>query len=178
MTKSKNSALWLARTGVLLALLIVLQALTKPAGQLVTGSCVNAVLAVAALAVGWSSGLSIALISPFAAFVLNIGPQYFPVVPLIALGNTAYVLLLSLLSRKQGYWRAGLGLLAASGGKFLTLYLLVVQVLCRLAPLKEAQIQTFSVMFSYPQLLTALIGGVIALLLFPLLQKITQRRNG
>ena len=40
---------WIVRTGVLLALLITLQALTKPLGQLVTGSCVNALLAVAAL---------------------------------------------------------------------------------------------------------------------------------
>ena len=37
-------------TGVLLALLIVLQAATRSAGQYVTGTCVNAVLALAVLA--------------------------------------------------------------------------------------------------------------------------------
>ena len=36
-------------TGVLLALLIVLQAATRSAGQYVTGTCVNAVLALAVL---------------------------------------------------------------------------------------------------------------------------------
>ena len=45
--KNRNIRL-LVRTAVLLALLVVLQAATKAAGQLVTGSCVNAVLAVAA----------------------------------------------------------------------------------------------------------------------------------
>ena len=40
---------WITETAVMLALLVTLQALTKPAGQLVTGSCVNAVLAVSVL---------------------------------------------------------------------------------------------------------------------------------
>ena len=40
---------WITETAIMLALLVTLQALTKPMGQLVTGSCVNAVLAIAAL---------------------------------------------------------------------------------------------------------------------------------
>ena len=43
---------WIAETAVMLALLVTLQALTKPMGQLVTGSFVNTVLAVAALVGG------------------------------------------------------------------------------------------------------------------------------
>jgi hypothetical protein len=53
----KKKTLWLTETAVMLALLITLQALTKPLGQLVTGSCVNAVLAVAVLLIGMSSGI-------------------------------------------------------------------------------------------------------------------------
>ena len=63
----KKKILWITETAVLLALLITLQWLTKPLGQLVTGSCVNAVLAVAALLCGWSSGLTVALVSPVCA---------------------------------------------------------------------------------------------------------------
>ena len=37
---------WITETAIMLALLVTLQALTKPLGQLVTGSCVNAILAV------------------------------------------------------------------------------------------------------------------------------------
>ena len=43
---------WITETAVMLALLVTLQALTKPLGQLVTGSCVNAVLAVSVLLAG------------------------------------------------------------------------------------------------------------------------------
>ena len=48
-------------TGVLLALLIVLQAATRSAGQYVTGTCVNAVLALAVLAAGLWSGAAVAV---------------------------------------------------------------------------------------------------------------------
>ena len=43
---------WITTTAVLLALLVILQAITKAGGQFLTGSCVNLVLAVAALAGG------------------------------------------------------------------------------------------------------------------------------
>ena len=55
----KKKIRWITRTGVLLALLVTLQYLTKPFGQLVTGSFVNAVLAVSAL----FGGLGVAFIS-------------------------------------------------------------------------------------------------------------------
>jgi len=43
----------------MLALLVTLQALTKPLGQLVTGSFVNAVLAVTVLVAGLSGGITV-----------------------------------------------------------------------------------------------------------------------
>ena len=43
---ASKRVLWLTETAALTALLIILQTVTKPAGQYVTGSCVNAVLAV------------------------------------------------------------------------------------------------------------------------------------
>ena len=58
---------WITETAVLLALLVTLQALTNPMGQLVTGSCVNAVLAIATLVAGLGSGATIAGISPVLA---------------------------------------------------------------------------------------------------------------
>ena len=64
----RKKVLWITETAVMLALLVTLQALTKPMGQLVTGSCVNAVLAISVLLVGMSSGITIALISPVCAY--------------------------------------------------------------------------------------------------------------
>ena len=96
-----KKTLWLTRTAMLIALLLVLQSVTKGAGQYVTGSCVNAVLAVAALVSGIQSAAVVALVSPFAAFLLGIGPQLLPIVPAIALGNLVYVVVLWVILRKH-----------------------------------------------------------------------------
>ena len=62
---------WISKTALMIALLVVLQMFTKPFGQLVTGSCVNAVLAVSVILVGLSCGLTVAFLSPFFAFILG-----------------------------------------------------------------------------------------------------------
>ena len=166
---------WITETAVMLALLVALQAFTKPMGQLVTGSCVNAVLAIAALVGGLGSGLTIALISPVLAFLLGIAPQILTV-PAIMVGNAVYVLLLGrLFGKKPPVWRQALAVAGSAGAKFLTLYLLVVKVLCSILPLKQPQIATFSTMFAWPQLITALIGGAAALLIVPVIRKALHR---
>ena len=172
-----RKALWITETAVMTALLIALQALTKSGGQYVTGSCVNAVLAVTALVAGLGSGAVVAALSPFFAFLLGIGPQLLPVVPAIAAGNIVFVLLLRLIAgeRSKPLWRQGAAWLAAAAGKFVVLYLLVVKLLCSALPLQQPQIDAFSAMFSYPQLVTALTGGALALLLTPVLRKALKR---
>ena len=52
----KKKLLWITETAIMLALLVTLQALTKGFGQLVTGSCVNAILAISVLVGGLGSG--------------------------------------------------------------------------------------------------------------------------
>lgn len=165
-----KKTLWITQTAVLTALLVVLQASTAPAGQLVTGSAVNAVLAIAALFGGIACGLTVAIISPFCAFLLGIGPQIIAIVPAIALGNCVYVVLLALLTKESILSRV-ISWLCASAAKALTLYLVVVQLLCRILPLKPPQIEKFTAMFSVPQLITALIGGAVAMLIVPILKK-------
>ena len=175
-THVKNKARWITETAIMLALLVVLQAVTKSAGQFVTGSCVNAVLAVTTLVAGLPSGLTVALVSPFVAFLFGIGPQLLPIVPAIALGNAVFVLMLSRLAgRNVKIWRQALALAGSAGAKFLTLYLVVVKLLCSILPLKPAQITTFSTMFTWPQLITALIGGAAALLIAPVIRKALHR---
>ena len=174
---ASKRVLYITETAVMTALLIVLLYVTKPAGQYVTGSCVNAVLAVSVLAVGLWSGVTVALLSPFFAFLLGIGPQLFPITPSIAVGNLVFVLLLFLLAggKDLPLWRKGVAWIVAAAAKFAVLYALVVKILCVVLTLKEAQIATFTVMFSYPQLVTALVGGGIALLLTPLLRRALKR---
>ena len=170
----KKKTLWITQTAVMLALLIVLQWLTKPLGQIVTGSCVNAVLAVSVLFGGLWCGVTVAAVSPFCAFLLGIGPQLFAIIPAIALGNAVYVLALHFVYKESLWSRIG-ALLNASLGKFGVLYLVVVELLCRVLPLKQPQIDTFTAMFSAPQLVTALIGGGVAMLILPILKKALRR---
>ena len=175
---TSRRVLYLTETAAMTALLVILQAATKPAGQYVTGTCVNAVLALSVLAAGLWSGAAVALLSPVFAFLLGIGPQLLPIVPSIAAGNLVYVLLLGLLAGGQGAsrLRQAAGWLLAAAAKFAVLYLLVVKLLCAVLPLKEPQAAMLTVMFSYPQLATALAGGAIALLLAPMLRRALKKR--
>ena len=172
-----KKTLWITQTAVLTAMLVLLQSITKAGGQFVTGSCVNAVLAVAVLFSGLWSGVMVAVISPFLAFFLGNGPQLIPIVPAIAVGNVVYVLILHFLCSKKNLpiWKQGIGLVCAATSKFLALYLIVVQILCRVLSLPEKQVATFTTMFSWPQLITALIGGVVALMIVPTLKKAFRR---
>lgn len=180
----RKSLLWITETAVMLALLVALQAATASLNnQFITGACVNLVLAVTAITVGRSSGLTVALISPITAFILGIAPQILTV-PAIMVGNAVYVLILSLLcSGREVKLGDVLGWLAASVSKFLVLYLLVVVIFCGTmaetliagGTLKEPMIAALTAKFSWPQLVTALIGGAAALGICPLLNKALKR---
>lgn len=171
---------WITETAVLLALLVTLQALTKPMGQLVTGSCVNMILAVSALFSGWASGLTVAVISPVLAYLLGIAPQIVTV-PAIMVGNAVYVLLMALLADKTGknILRQGIAWISAAVAKFVALYVIVVKLICGVladgllaaGTLKAPMLNALPATFSFPQLFTALIGGAVALMIAPVLRK-------
>lgn len=176
----KKKMLWITETAIMLALLVTLQMLTKPMGQLVTGSCVNTVLAVSALVGGLGCGLTVALISPVLAFLLNIAPQILTV-PAIMVGNAVFVVLLSLLANKTGknLGKQAIAWLTAAAAKFATLYAIVVWLICGLLSerllasgvMKAPMLKALPATFSWPQLVTALIGGAVALLIVPVLRK-------
>lgn len=171
---------WITQTAIMLALLVTLQALTKGFGQFVTGSCVNAVLAVSVLIGGLSCGVTVALISPIMAFLLGIAPQILTV-PAIMAGNTVYVLALHFLSDPSGkkLVKQVVAWLVAAVVKFATLYAIVVGLICGVlsesllaaGTLKAPMLQALPATFSWPQLVTALIGGAVALAIVPLLRK-------
>lgn len=181
----RKNVLWVTETAVMLALLVTLQAITKPMGQLVTGSCVNAVLAITVLLAGMSSGITVALISPVCAYLFGIAPNFVTVLP-IMLGNVCFVVLLRLIagSSHKPVWRQPVALVAAAVVKFGVLYLLVVKVICGIASgallgkklgdvvvLAPPMLEMLPAMFTWPQLFTALIGGAVALMIVPVLRK-------
>lgn len=168
---------WITTTALMLALLIVLQVLTKSFGQLVTGSCVNAVLAISVLFGGLGCGVTVALLSPVAAFLFGIAPQVLTV-PAIMAGNAVFVVLLHFLQGKS-IARRVLAWLVAATAKFAALYAAVVWLICGVfsqmllqsGALKPPMLTMLPATFSWPQLVTALIGGGVALLLAPILRK-------
>ena len=170
---------WITETAIMLALLVSLQALTKGFGQLVTGSCVNAILAITVLVSGLSSGLTVALISPVLAFLLGIAPQILTV-PAIMVGNSVYVVLLYLIvGKSNNVVRKVIAWVVAAAAKFAALYAIVVGLICGVladglmaaGTLKEPMLKALPATFSWPQLITALIGGAVALLIVPVLRK-------
>lgn len=179
----KKSVLWLTETAVMLAVLITMQMITKPMGQIVTGTCVNAVLGITALVCGVSSGAVVALISPIMAFLLGIAPQILTV-PAIMIGNFVLVLVLSW--RRKNQRSTGIALLrcvCAAVAKFAVLYILVVQLICNIAAeyflqsgtLMPPMVKVLSTTFAWPQLITALLGGLIATWIAPLLRKVLHK---
>ena len=182
--------LWITETAVMLALLLCLQWLgswipTPLIKQLVTGTMVNCVLAVTALVAGRSSGITVALISPLFAYLLSIS-QVITSVPLIMAGNVCYVLLLSLILGKsmKPVWKQPVALATAAVTKFGVLYLLGVKLVGGLmfdtlngkmlageALMSQKVLMQLTNMFAWPQLVTALIGGAVSLLIVPVLRK-------
>lgn len=186
-----KKVLWITETAIMLALLVTLQALTKPAGQLVTGSCVNTVLAISALTGGLGCGLTVAFISPILAFLLGIAPQIVTV-PAIMAGNAVFVALLYLLADRSGknLVKQGIAWVVAAVAKFGVLYLLVVKLICGVASgsllgkkigetvvLAPPMLEKLPTMFAWPQLITALIGGAIALLIAPVIRRALHKKD-
>ena len=177
----KKKVLWLTQTALLLALLVTLQTVTKPLGQLATGSCVNALLAIACLFGGLSCGMTVAAISPVLAFLLGIAPQILTV-PAIMVGNILYVTVLHFVTDRQ-FWRQLLALVLAAAVKFVALYGIVAGLICGLlseqllasGALKAPMLKALPVTFGVAQLFTALIGGGVAMLIVPVLRRALRR---
>ena len=176
----KKKIRWITETALMLALLVSLQAITKPLGQIVTGSCVNAILAISVLVGGLGCGLTVALISPVLAFLLGIAPMPLTV-PVIMAGNCVYVLLLHLLADKTGRkpLKQLIAWVLAAAAKFGALYLLVAKLICLVLAdsliaagvMKPPMVQALPVTFGVTQLITALLGGAVALVIVPVLRK-------
>lgn len=151
----------LTRAAILLAIALVFQFVKM--GQLVTGSGINAVLIIAAEICGLPWAAAIGAITPFMAVVLGVQPPaLIPVVPFIVAGNILYAAVYYLLKKRGKIIGVGFAALL----KFGLLYSAVNYFIAVKPPIKVA--------LSFPQLLTALIGGGIALIIIQVLNRINQ----
>ena len=171
---------WIAQTGIFLALLIIGQAVTRIFGnQFVSGSVNNMLFILAVILCGISSAAVLAVVSPVIATILGIGPQLWPLVPVIIAGNLVLVTLWRLIALKRPERNKAFDILAlilAAAAKFLVLYLAIVKLVVPvILGLGEPQAGMVSALFSWPQLVTALLGGLFAMLLSPILSKAIPR---
>ena len=172
---NKEKTLLIARTAIFIALLIALQAVTASLGNIVTGPVVNLMLIISVMTCGLASGLYVAVFSPVIAKFLGIGPLW-SLIPFIAVGNMSLVSLWHFIGNrnaKSKYLAYVAALVCASVVKFLVLYVGIVRIAVPIIlGLPEQQAAVISVMFSIPQLINPIVGGVFAIILLPTLKKV------
>jgi len=138
------------------------------------------------LTCGLATGLTVAIVSPVGASLVGVGPAFPPLIPFIVLGNAVLIIswfLLGLLNKsdKSGIRYKIMSYLIAVVAaiiKFITLYIGIVKIAVPyILSLNEKQSAVLTLAFSYPQIITATIGGVIALIIAPPIQKAISSRN-
>ena len=160
----KSNTKTIVNAAVLLAIALVFQLVKM--GQFFTGTGINTVLLLAASLCGFFWAAAIGCITPIMAVLLGVHPPVLiPLVPYIIAANIVFVLIFWLFSKKNIY----VGAITAAIVKFAFLYLFV-NFFAKLivakpipAPIKLA--------LSFPQLITALAGGVLAIIVLKALKK-------
>jgi len=170
--------LWITRTAVLIAITVALQAATRPLGQpYITGSIVNLMLIISVMTCGLYSGLTVGAITPIMAALLVIAPSWLHA-PFISAGNMALVLVWHLIGNREignRYIAYIAAMIVGALAKFVIIHFGVVWLMMG--------IRTFNVValmanpFSIPQIITATIGGICAIILLPLLLKAIRERH-
>lgn len=152
--KEKKSAL--TQFGVLLGIALVAPLIGQ---QAITGSIVNAALFISTAILGIEAGLLIALIPSVVSLTVGLLPiTLAPMIPFIIIGNAILVVTFRYLKDKN-YW---LGMISASFLKLM--FLFGTSSIVTSLVLKKEIAYKAAIMMSWPQLLTALGGGLIAYL--------------
>jgi len=124
-------------------------------GQPITGPIVNATLFTGVMLLGARNAILIGLIPSLIALSVGLLPPVLaPMIPFIMVSNTLLILVFDYL-RGRNYW---LGVIVASGIKFLFLFTTSTVVINLL--LKKEIASKVAMMMSWPQLYTALLGGI------------------
>ena len=100
--------------------------------------------------------------------------------PCVSLGNAVYAVLFALLVggflQKKKLPAAYGSMVLAAAAKFAALYLVLVRLVAP-AVIPAAKLSTVTAAFTWPQLLTAVIGGVLACLTAPVLCRALEKKN-
>ncbi|MCL1867165.1 MAG: hypothetical protein FWF82_07135 [Oscillospiraceae bacterium] len=178
----KNKALlFITQTALTIALLTGWQIITKPLSPMITGTGVNFILILATVVCSCQTGLCTATIAPVTAALFGF-PPFWIIVPFIMLGNVVLVLVWSSLrdiagnnTRVRAITSGIIVIIFAALTKFGVLYAGVNFVAASLS--KTALPPPVLAAFSFPQLFTASLGGTLAFMTVPIVNKALSNRN-
>ena len=172
---------WISYTAMGVALVVVAQFLGSripsiatifgpfSVQQLITGTLVNCILLVFTACSGVTSGAVIGVLSSVLAAAFGI--SQIVVTPMVAVGNALLCIVYGLLARRPS-WHIPAMIIGAVV-KCAFLWLTVPMVLAA-AGLPEKQTAMLSIMFSWPQGVTALCGGLLSWPIIARLKKVTE----
>jgi len=125
--------------------------------QFIVGPIVNATLFISAATIGTAGAIMVGLVPSVISLSVGLLPPVLaPVIPFIMISNALLVSVFAIF-RKRNFF---LGIVAASVVKYLFLYATSSMVISLL--LKKEVASSVAQMMSWPQLVTALAGGVLA----------------
>ena len=181
----------LVHTALLLAICIASQYF-KNLSVYITGPIVNLTIILAVLSVGLWSGLLLSIIAPVTAFFFT-GSPIMAAIPLmfpaVMAGNAVLAVTVWYFQKKTSFkWRLPAGLIAGSVFKAVFMGIVIVLIILPIfsdniaskLPKPEALpmvLATAKVTFSVTQLTTALIGSVLAYLIWMPLKKYLKPEN-
>lgn len=171
----------ITRTAVLLAVILVIQCF-KNFSVWISGPVVNAVLIIAVLGAGLWSGILLSVISPITSYLITGAPimalTKFTLFPVIMLGNIAIVVGVYIFMNR-GKLGLVFGMFAGSVVKWLVMWaavsLLVFPAFADVIAGKPALVTALTWTFTHFQLIAALIGSVIAYLIWIPLKKFLKK---
>lgn len=164
----------IVKTSMLLAIAIVIQLLGRSfpqINQFLVGPLINAILILATFICDTKWGVLTGLLTPILAWLVGQLPAPMaPFIPFIIIGNLVYVIAFGVLSKyKYGKY---IGILVGSFVKYLFLSFSATKVVYLLdVNIPKKVLEKLAIMMSTPQLVTAIIGGIFALILITLLAR-------
>ncbi len=156
----KTSLTILTRSALMLAVILASQGLHLP--QMITGPLVNAVLIYSTLTLGLTSGVVLSILAVVGSFILGFMKVPLPpLIPLIMLANIVFVLCFKAFIKDGSLIRLITSMITGAFAKFLVFYLGINYIFSWLNIVVPAPVYAA---FGAIQLLTAVIGGIVAIL--------------
>ncbi|ERI90172.1 hypothetical protein HMPREF1982_04112 [Clostridiales bacterium oral taxon 876 str. F0540] len=175
ISMKNNDVKKLVQSSLLLAVVIVFQIIGSRIpglNQYIVGSVVNAALLVTVFVSGTFYGTAVGVLTPWTALLVGqLKPAMAPFIPFIMLGNAIFAIAFGIIYKREPFGKYA-GIIIGAILKFGFLYLSANKIIYALNmnfPKKVAE--ALSVAMGATQLVTALLGGLLAFVLIEIIFK-------